>query len=168
MHSDSSKPMSANLSAILEGLIKADIKFILVGGLAAVIQGAPMTTLDVDILYDQSAENIAKLFKFLKSIDAIFRRPDDKIIPPKENDFSSLVHALFTTRLGPLDVLAVIEEGKTYNDLIDHAIEIEFRGHTLHVLDLKTLITLKRGSQNPKHKQQLPVLEETLRQLKKE
>jgi len=60
MHSESSKPTNANLSAILEGLIKADVKFILVGGLAAVIQGAPLTTLDVDIVHDRSAENIAK------------------------------------------------------------------------------------------------------------
>ena len=167
MHSDNRKPTRANLSAILEGLIEADVKFILVGGLAAVIQGAPVTTLDVDIVYDRSAENIARLVNFLTSIGAIFRRPDDKIIPPKENDFSGLVHALFTTRLGPLDVLTVIEEGKTYADLIDHAIGIKFRAHMLRVLDLETLITLKRASKNPKHKQQLPVLEETLQQLKK-
>ena len=28
-------------------------------------------------------------------------------------------YALFTTRLGPLDVLAVIEEGKAYEDLLE-------------------------------------------------
>ena len=93
MHSDSKKMPAADLSAILEGLIKADVKFILVGGLAAVVQGAPVTTLDVDIVHDRSSENIAKLFGFLKSIDAIFRRPDDKIIKPKVDDFSGLVHA---------------------------------------------------------------------------
>lgn len=168
MDSDSKEKTAADLSAILEGLIKADVKFILVGGLAAVVQGAPVTTLDVDIVHDRSSENIAKLFKYLKSIDAIYRRPDDKIIAPQEDDFFGLKHALFTTRLGPLDVLAVIEEGKTYEDLLDHTIEIEFRGHTIHVLDLETLITLKRVSKDPKHKQQLPVLEEALRQLGEE
>ena len=39
------KTMSADLSAILDGLIEAGIDFILVGGLAAVIQGAPVTTM---------------------------------------------------------------------------------------------------------------------------
>ncbi len=165
MHSNSKKPTEADLSAILEGLIKADVKFILVGGLAAVVQGAPVTTLDVDIVHNRSSGNIAKLFKFLKSIDAIYRRPDDKIIEPKEDDFSGLMHALFTTRLGPLDVLAVVEEGKNYEDLLDHTIEIEFRGHKINVLNLKTLIALKRTSINPKHQQQLPLLEEALRQL---
>jgi hypothetical protein len=167
MHTTSKNRTGVNLSAILEGLIKADIKFILVGGLAAVVQGAPVTTMDVDILYDRSPENKAKLFSFLKSIKAIYRRPDDKIIKPKETDFTETGHALFTTRLGPLDVLAIIEKGQTYDDLFDHTVEIDFRGHTIHVLDLRTLIELKRSTKDPKDKQRLSVLEETLRQLEK-
>jgi len=163
MHTNSKKTNITDLSAILEGLIKADIKFILVGGLAAVVQGAPVTTMDVDIVHSRSSENISKLFLFLKSIDAIYRRPDDKIIAPTEEDFSG--HALFSTRLGPLDVLAFIEEGKNYEDLLEDTIEIDFRGHTIRVLDIKMLIKLKMTSKDPKDKQRLPVLEETLRQL---
>ena len=165
MHTGSKKSTGADLSLILEGLIKADVKFILVGGLAAVVQGAPVTTIDVDIVHERSSENIAKLFAFLKSIDAAYRRPDGKVIKPKEDDFSDMGHALLTTSLGPLDVLTAIEERRTYEDLLDHTVEIEYRGHTIHVLDLKMLIELKRTSRDPKDKQRLPVLEETLRQL---
>jgi len=43
-------------------------------------------------------------------------------------------------------------------------VDIDFRGHTLRVLGLKTLIELKKTSTDPKAKQQLPVLRETLRQ----
>jgi len=168
MPTNSKEPTGPDLSALLEGLIKTEIKFILVGGLAAVVQGAPVTTMDVDIVHNQSSGNISELFAFLKSIDAFYRRPDDKVIEPKEEDFSRMGHALFTTRLGPLDVLAVIEEGKTYEDLLEHTLEIEFRGHTIRVLDLKMLIELKRTSKDLKDKQRLPVLEETLRQLEEE
>jgi len=161
------KPTEVDLSAIIEGLIKADVKFILVGGLAAVIQGAPITTMDVDIVHSRSSENISKLFVFLKSIDAIYRRADDKIIAPKIEDFYGAGHALFATRIGPLDVLGFIEEGKTYEDLLQHTIEIGFRGHAIQVLDIKMLIALKKNSQDLKDKQRLPVLEETLRQLEK-
>ncbi len=164
----SKKPTDADLSALLEGLVKADVEFILVGGLAAVVQGAPVTTMDVDIVHKRSSENIAKLFPFLKSIAAIYRRPDDRVIEPKKEDFSGMGHVLTTTRLGPLDVLAVIEEGKTYEDLLEHTVEIEFRGHTIRVLDLKMMIQLKKNSKNPKDKQRIPVLEETLLQLEKE
>jgi len=159
------KPTNADLSKILEGLLEAGIDFILVGGLAAVIQGAPVTTIDVDVVHSQSPQNISKLIDFLKSIDAFHRRLDDKLIEPKESDLSGKGHALFSTRLGPLDVLAVIEEGKTYEDLLGHIVEIEFRGHNLRVLGLEMLIKLKRNSQDPKDKQRLAVLEETLRQL---
>ena len=165
MPSGSAKPTSANLSEILERLIDAGVDFILVGGLAAVVQGAPVTTMDVDIVHNQTPENIAKLLDFLKSVDAYHRRPDDKLIQPKERDLSGKGHALFVTRFGPLDVLAVIEEGKGYGELIEHTIEVDFRGRTIRVLDLKMLIQLKRTSRDPKDRQRLPVLEETLRQL---
>ncbi len=165
MPTSSGKPTGADLSAVLEGLIEAGVEFILVGGLAAVVQGAPVTTMDVDIVHNRSSENIAKLLAFLKSIDAVHRRPDDKMLGPKKGDISGMGHALFTTRLGPLDVLAVIEEGRAYEDLLEHTVEIEFRGHTIRVLDLKTLVELKRTSRDLKDRQRLPVLEETLRQL---
>ena len=165
MPTSSGKPAGADLSAILEGLIEAGVEFILVGGLAAVVQGAPVTTLDIDIVHNRSSENIARLLAFLKSIDAVHRRPDNRVVTPKKEDISGTGNALFTTRLGPLDVLAVIEEGRAYQDLLEHTVEIEFRGHTVRVLKLKTLVELKRTSRDPKDKQRLPVLEETWRQV---
>ncbi len=166
MPTNSKAPSGPDLSALLEGLIEADIQFILVGGLAAVIQGAPVTTMDVDIVHSQSPENISKLMAFLKSTGAFYRRLDDRVIEPNREDLAGMGHALFATRLGPLDVLAVIEEGKAYNDLLEHVIEIEFRGHVLRVLDLKTLVEFKKISKDSKDKRRLPVLKETLRQLK--
>ena len=165
MPTGSKKPTSAGLSEILEGLLKARVDFILVGGLAAVIQGAPFTTMDVDIVHSQSSENIAKLIAFLKSVEAVHRRFDDKLIEPKESDLSGKGHVLLITRSGPLDVLAVIEEGKSYEDLLEHTVDIHFRGHTLQVLDLKTIIELKKSSKDAIDKHRLPVLRETLRQL---
>lgn len=164
MPSSSKNSTETDLSGILEGLLGSGVRFVLVGGLAAVVQGAPVTTMDVDIVHERSSENIARLLEFLHSIDAIHRRPDDKVIAPTTQDISGSGHALYSTRLGPLDVLAVIEMGKAYEDLVDNSVEIRFRGHALRVLDLKTLIELKRGSHNPVDRQRLPVLEETLRQ----
>jgi hypothetical protein len=162
------KPRSANLSDLLKGLLEARVDFILVGGLAAVVQGAPVTTMDVDIVHRQTPENIGKLLAFLKSVDAMHRRLDYKVIEPKERDLSGKGHVLLATRLGPLDLLAVIEGGRSYEDLLDATVEIDFRGHTLRVLDLKTLVEFKKTSTDPKDKQRLPVLKETLRQLEKQ
>jgi len=168
MPSDKGETENSGLSALLEGLIDAGIEFILVGGLAAVVQGAPITTMDVDIVHRQTDENIGKLLGFLKSIDAYHRRLDDEVIEPTAEHISCRGHALFTTRFGPLDVLAIIEEGQSYEDLIDYTVEIEFRGRTICVLDLEMLVKLKKSAKDPKDNQRLPVLEETLRQLKQE
>jgi len=127
------KPRSASLGEVLEGLLEAGVDFILVGGLAAVIQGAPVTTMDVDIVHSQSAENISRLLAFLKSVEAVHRRLDDKLIEPKERDLSGKGHVLLTTRIGPLDILGAIEGGKSYEELLEHTIEIDFRGHRLRV-----------------------------------
>ena len=165
MPSDNEEPVGVNLGAILEGLLEAGVEFILVGGLAAVVQGAPVTTMDVDILYRQSPENITRLLAFLKSVDAFYRRPDDKVIAPSEGDLSGKGHVLFTTRFGALYVLGFIEGGKTYEDLLEYAVEVGFRDYSLRVLGLEMLVQLKRGSTDPKDTRRLPVLEETLRQL---
>jgi chemotaxis signal transduction protein len=47
-------------------------------------------------------------------------------------------------------------------------VEIEFRGHIIRVLNLKALVELKKTSRDPKDKQRLIVLEETLRQVNEE
>ncbi len=164
MPSNNSKSRIANLSNLLEGLSEAGVEFILVGGLAAVVQGAPVTTMDIDIVHNQTDENIKKLLKFLKSSGAYYRRPDDKIIEPKEQDLSAKGHALFSTYNGPLDVLAIIEKRLGYKELLPDSVEIGFRGYKIRVLRLEKLIELKRDSKYPKDRYRLPILEKTLQQ----
>jgi hypothetical protein len=108
MPSNNRKNRVADLSALLKGLNEAGIEFILVGGLAAVAQGVPVTTFDVDVVHRRTDKNVKKLLRFLKSIDAYQRRSDDKVIEPNEKDLKGKDHVLLTTRFGPLDVLAAI------------------------------------------------------------
>ncbi len=156
---------TADLSALLKGLSEAAIEFIVVGGLAAVAQGAPVTTFDLDIVHHQTDENIKRLFEFLKSIDAYQRRPDDKIIEPTEEDLKGKGHILLNTRYGPLDVLAFIEKGHGFKELLTHTVEIEFQGYKVYVLSLDKILDLKRDSKDPKDRYRLSVLEETFRQI---
>jgi hypothetical protein len=161
------KPSRIDLNALLKGLNKACIEFVLVGGLAAVIQGAPVTTFDLDIVHRQTDENIKKLIKFLESVEAIQRRPDQKILKPDEKDLSGPGHLLLTTCFGPLDILGSIEKGLGFDELLPSAIEIEFQGYPTYILNLETMVALKRGSKIPKEQYQLQIYEETLR-LKKQ
>ena len=45
-------PSGNNLTEIILRLADAGVEFVLVGGLAAVAQGAPITTFDVDIVHN--------------------------------------------------------------------------------------------------------------------
>jgi hypothetical protein len=101
---------------------------------------------------------------FVQSIDAVYRRPDDKVIRPRQEDVAGSGHCLLRTRLGPLDVLGAIEHRMAYENLIERSVMIPFKGYSIQVLNLETLLQLKRISRDPKDKQRLPVLEETLRQ----
>jgi len=168
MSSKNKKPQSLDLSALLKRLNEADVEFIIVGGMAAVVQGAPITTFDLDIVHRQTDENIKRLIKFLKSVDAYLRRPDDKIILPDERDFYSRGHVLLTTGLGPLDVLGVIERDLGFEDLLPDSVIIEFQGHKVFVLSLEIIVDLKRESSDSKDLYRLPILEETLHQITKE
>ncbi|MBC2694373.1 MAG: nucleotidyltransferase family protein [Desulfobacteraceae bacterium] len=167
MPSKNIKPQVYDLSTLLKRLNEAGVEFVLVGGVAAVAQGTPVTTFDLDIVHRQTDENIEKLMKFLKSIGAYQRRPDDKVIKPDERDLKGKGHVLLTTRFGPLDVLAVIENGRGFEELLTDTVEIEFQGFKVYVLRLETMVVLKRESKNPKDRYRLQILEETLCQMKK-
>lgn len=157
------KSPALDLSALLQKLNDAQIEFILVGGLAAVVQGAPITTFDLDIVHHRSDKNIKRLFKLLKSLEAFHRRPDDRIIEPLEMDLRGTGHLLLTTCYGPLDILSVIEQGLGYEELLPYTVGVEFKGHQLHVLSLEAMIRLKHESTDPNEQYRLKVYQETQR-----
>jgi hypothetical protein len=157
------KPPVSDLSALLKNLNEAGIRFIVVGGLAAVVQGVPITTFDLDIVPDQSADNIKRLIKFLKSVDAYQRRPDDKVIEPDEKDLMGKGHLLLNTKFGPLDILAVIEMELNYHELLPSSIEIDYKGHKTFVLSLEAIVRLKEDTTDPNERYRLKIYKETLR-----
>jgi hypothetical protein len=156
--------MAADLTTLLERLLAADVEFVLVGGLAAVVQGAPLTTFDVDVVHRRTEENVARLLAFLTSIGARYRnrnRPGPPL-PPNRSALLGPGHSLFMTDLGPLDALGAIEGGADYDQLLPESLPVPIGGRTVHVLSLAKIVALKRASSDPKDKLRLRVLEATL------
>ncbi len=54
-----SPPTSVNMRSVLE-LSRHDVDFIVIGGVAAILEGVPITTLDLDIVYDRAPENLER------------------------------------------------------------------------------------------------------------
>lgn len=58
---------------ILRVLSAHEVEFIVVGGVSAVLHGAPVTTFDLDIVHRRTPENIDRLLAALRELDAILR-----------------------------------------------------------------------------------------------
>jgi hypothetical protein len=158
--------MPADLTTLLERLMAAEVEFILVGGLAAVVQGAPLTTFDVDIVHRRTGENVDRLVAFLTSIGARYRGRSGLPLPPQRSALLGPGHSLLMTVLGPLDVLGAIEAGADYDQLLPESVAVPIAGRTACVLSLERLVALKRASSDPKDKLRLPVLEAVLQHRK--
>ena len=154
---------SAELSTLLERLLATDVEFVLVGGLAAVVQGAPVTTFDVDIVHRRTAENVDRLMAFLISVGARYRNRPGPSLPPNRNALLGPGHSLFVTDLGPLDALGAIEGGADYEQVLPLSVVIPVAGRSLRVLSLETIVAFKKLSTDPKDRLRLPVLEGVLR-----
>jgi len=158
---------SPDLSTLLERLLSADIELVLVGGLAAVVQGAPITTFDVDIVHRRTEQNVDRLIAFLTGAGARYRNRPGPPLAPSRSALLGPGHSLFMTDLGPLDVLGAIEGGADYDQLLPLSLPIKVAGRSLFVLSLETIVGFKRASSDPKDKLRLPVLEAVLRRQKK-
>ena len=52
------------------------VRYVLIGGLAAVLHGSPLTTVDVDICPERGPDNLTRLAAALDELDAKIRTPD--------------------------------------------------------------------------------------------
>lgn len=151
----------AQLQQILRVLVEHEVAFIVVGGVAAVLQGAPITTQDLDIVYSLVPPNPERLLAALQSLDAVFR-DDPRRIAPHMGHLVTRGHKLLTTRHGQLDCLGSIEESTTYSDLLAHSDEMESGGFCFRVLSLPRLIEVKAKLSRPKDQLMLLQLRGTL------
>ncbi len=158
----------SKLAACLTALEASGSEFILVGGLAAVLHGAPVQTYDVDIVYSQSGENVARLLSVLTSIEAIFRIQPERRLRPNISHLAGTGHLNLLTRFGPLDLLATIGNGLTYEDLLPNSRQMLIAdGVRIKVLNLDFIIALKEELGSDKDLAVLPTLRQTARELKK-
>jgi hypothetical protein len=150
---------------MLRVLLEHRVDFIVVGGVGAVLQGAPIMTFDLDIVHSTEATNIERLAAALESLDACYRMQPERKIKPQASHLASPGHQLLMTRLGPLDVLGTIGLGHVYGELIQKAIAVQIaEGMSVPVLELSSLIAIKEETAGEKDQAVLPVLRQTLRE----
>jgi predicted nucleotidyltransferase len=156
-----------DLGRLLLVLSEEQVEFIIVGGVAAALQGAPVLTQDVDILYRIEDGNLDRLERALSRLHAV-ARGDSRNLPFGKSHLMTTGHKLATTDAGALDVLGSINDGLLYDDLIGSSDVLEVTDQRVRVLSLRRLVELKRALARPKDIAMLPVLEATLRERERE
>ena len=154
-------PKAADLPALVAKLCDAGVEFIIVGGASAVLQGAPITTNDLDIVHRRTPENVARLLDVLLQLDATIRYDfaHRGLRPTAGRGQINL-----STSLGPIDPLCELDAGQGYDELLAHSLFMSDGERVLRVLDLPTLIVVKTKAGRPKDRVVLPILIATLQE----
>ena len=79
----------------------AGVEAIVVGMAAAVIQGAPTMTWDLDVVHRRTPDNVQRLLGVLNDIDAV-ARGDARRLKPNASHLLGPGHILLETRFGTL------------------------------------------------------------------
>lgn len=148
------------LRELLERLVQAEVRFVLVGGLAVNAWGYLRGTRDIDLVPDPDGENLAKLDLLLRElagrVDVDGRLLDAAAISTflKTGD-----RTLVMTELGQVDVLQGLPQIPRYDELEKHAQDLDLDGLRVRVCSLEHLLEMKRASDRPRDRDDLEALE---------
>lgn len=151
---------------ILRRLSDHQVEVIVVGMAAAILQGVPTTTRDLDVVHRRTPENVERLLGVLRDVDAV-ARGDPRRIHPNASHLLGPGHILTESRFGDFDCLGSIDGERTYDDLVASSLIIDFDGRPLRVLSLRELAAIKRRAGRPKDLAVIPYLESTLDEIER-
>lgn len=146
---------------ILRRLVAADVRFVLVGGLAAQAHGSTSLTNDLDICYARDSVNLSALADVLADLAAVRRGlPADAPAMPPLDARTLRAGGLFTltTRFGDFDLLADPDPGLDYSMLVGGAIPTVSAGVPVLAAGLDDLMAMKRAAGRPKDRIELEIL----------
>jgi hypothetical protein len=151
-------PKTADLAALLDALVAARVEFIVVGGAAAVLHGAPITTQDLDIVHRRTPENVHRLLAVLDRLDAVVRDPAGRRLRPQQEHLLGQGQLNLLTSLGPLDPLCQLHDGRGFEELLPRTTRVTDGAISIDVLDLPTLIEVKTAAGRARDRLVVPVL----------
>lgn len=136
--------MSFDPLGLVEVLARHGVRYVLIGGLAAVSHGSSLVTVDLDVCYDRRKDNLERLAAALGELGATLRgAPQDLPFVLDVRTLAAGDTFTFATRLGPLDVFGTPESTSGYDDLMKRATRIDLGGHEVAVAAIDDLIAMK-------------------------
>ncbi|MGH2911614.1 MAG: nucleotidyl transferase AbiEii/AbiGii toxin family protein [Solirubrobacteraceae bacterium] len=132
---------------LLRRLTDGQVDFVVIGGVAVIMQGAPRFTKDLDICYATATQNLDRLGVVLTSLNARLRGIDEDV--PFIPDGRTLRHTqilTLTTPDGNLDLLVKPDGSPNYNTLRERANQVDIGGFTVRIASIEDMIAMKRAS----------------------
>lgn len=149
-----------SLLDLVGGLSTARVRFIIAGGVAGTVHGSRRVTDDLDILYDTSPGNMARLAELLVGWHA-YPRDIEPGLPfmPDTRTLKGVEVLTLTTDAGFLDLFRTMAGVGDFAAALPGAISVELPGGTVTALSLDQLIAAKRAAGRPKDREHLIELE---------
>jgi hypothetical protein len=150
---------------LLAVLLRHKVRFVVIGGIAAVMHGSPFPTEDVDITPEPGLDNLARLSDALRELNARIRTSAVPEGLPFAHGAESLAAATgwnLQTKYGDLDLSFVPNGTAGYADLVRDASDTSAYDLVIPVASLADVIRSKQAANRPKDQRVLPVLREIL------
>ena len=135
------------------------VRFVIIGGLGARLQGSPTVTNDIDVCYARDAANLESLAAALVELRATLRgAPEDVPFILDARTLANGDHFTFATDAGNLDILGTPAGVPGFDELARTADRMELNGFSVLVASIDDLIRMKRASARPKDLIEVEVL----------
>jgi len=152
-------------TAVLRVLAEHEVRFVLIGGIAAAIHGSPYVTTDIDVTPLVARENLDRLSEALRALDARIRTEGVDGGLPFAHDAESLLRSTIwnlTTKHGDVDLVLVPAGTAGYDDLVRDSERLEILGVEVRVASLADVVRSKAAAGREKDRLQLPLLRRLL------
>ncbi len=149
---------SLDTERLVATFARHEVRYVVVGGIAAILHGWPGATADLDVLGAFDPENLDRLSAALDELGATGPGWDGAAGTLATHTAWSL-----DTEAGPIDIMFVLEPWGSYDELQPRSQEIAAFGVAIPVVSLDDLIELKRALGRPKDLRVAVELEELRR-----
>ena len=148
------------LHELLRRLSEHGVDFVVVGGVAVILQASPRFTKDLDICYASEQENLDRLGDMLTESRARLRDVDEDLpFVPDGRALRQTQILTLTTDDGGLDLLLEPDGSPGYPALRRRADQIDIGGIVVRVASIEDLIAMKRAAGRPQDLVDLESLE---------
>jgi hypothetical protein len=146
---------------LLRTLNEHGVRYVVIGGFAAVAYGSPLPTVDVDVTPDRSRENLERLSMALRDLNARVRVagiPDGLAFEHDARILAQCTVLNLITRLGELDLVMVPAGDADYEVLVSRAVKVSLHEVDVTLASLDDVIASKEAAGRPKDRAALPIL----------